>query len=235
MGEMLVRKVLVSIAVFTAFPLLLAQQILDNDSVMKMVKMGFQDDMIVNTINHSQANFDTSMDGMIALKNGGVDNKIMSAMVVKMNIPSPAAAPVETVSTLTASPVSAPAPPASAAISTPVAAPRAPYAPPAGKPRIFLESTSHGNLWNATRDQSMEMSKDFEQACPDVRISINQQAADYIVALNHIEHGLVRDNQIQVANRDGDLIARTKEGGSIKSRVKSACNDILTDWASVKR
>jgi hypothetical protein len=98
-----------------------------------------------------------------------------------------------------------------------------------------VSSDAHGNLWNATRDQSMEMSKDFEQACPDVRISINQQAADYIVALNHIEHGWARDNQIQVANRDGDLIARTKEGGSVRSRVKSACNDILADWASLKR
>src|ERR1039457_2310171 len=30
------------------------------------------------------------------------------------------------------------------------------------KPRVFLQSSSHGNNWNAHRDQSMEMSKDFE-------------------------------------------------------------------------
>jgi hypothetical protein len=64
------------------------------------------------------------------------------------------------------------------------------------------------------------MSRDFERNCPGVRISINQQMADCTVALNHIEHGLTRDNQIQVANRDGDLIAATKEGGSINARVK---------------
>jgi hypothetical protein len=69
--------------------------------------------------------------------------------------------------------------------------------------------------------------------CPGVRISINQQMADYTVALNHIEHGLARDNQIQVANRDGDLISTTKEGGSINARVKKACDDILTDWAAI--
>lgn len=66
------------------------------------------------------------------------------------------------------------------------------------------------------------------------RISLNQQNADYTVALNHIEHGFARDNQIQVANKEGDLISKTKEGGSIKGRVKKACDDILTDWATKK-
>jgi hypothetical protein len=230
-----VRKLLLAVTIFTVFPLLLlAQQILNNDSVIKMVKMGFGDDMIVNAINRSPATFDTTMDGMIALKSAGVDNKVVGAMVVKMTTPAPGpAAPVEAAPAPAALPVSAPAAPAPA--PSPVPAARAPYAPPLGKPRVYLESKSHGNLWNATRDQSMEMSKDFEQLCPDVRISINPQAADYTVDLNHIEHGFARDNQLQVANRDGDLIARTKEGGSIKSRVKSACNDILADWAGVKR
>jgi len=77
----------------------------------------------------------------------------------------------------------------------------------------------------------MEMSKDFEKDCPDVRISLNQSAADYTVSLNHIEQGFSRDNQIQVANRDGDLISKTKEGGSINGNLKKACSLILNDWA----
>jgi hypothetical protein len=78
----------------------------------------------------------------------------------------------------------------------------------------------------------MEMSKDFEKDCSGVRITINSQAADYTVLLNHIEIGLiVRDNQIQVANRDGDLISKTKEGGSIAAGVKRACALILDNWA----
>jgi hypothetical protein len=78
----------------------------------------------------------------------------------------------------------------------------------------------------------MEMSKDFERDCSSVRISINQQTADYTVALNHIEIGLfIRDNQFQVANKDGDLISTTKEGGSIAGGVKKACAIILEDWA----
>ena len=46
----------------------------------------------------------------------------------------------------------------------------------------------------------MEMSKDLERDCPGVRMTINQQVADYTVLLNHIEVGFARDNQIQVAN-----------------------------------
>jgi hypothetical protein len=49
------------------------------------------------------------------------------------------------------------------------------------------------------------------------------------VLLNHIEAGFSRDNQIQVADKNGDIL-KTKEGGSIKGGVKSACNLILADW-----
>ena len=78
----------------------------------------------------------------------------------------------------------------------------------------------------------MEMSKDFEKTCPGTRITLNQTAADYTVALNHIEVGLiVRDNQFQIANHDGDLIATTKEGGSIANGVNRACQVIMDDWA----
>ena len=77
----------------------------------------------------------------------------------------------------------------------------------------------------------MEMSKDLEKDCSDLTVTINQQAADYTVVLNHIEVGFVRDNQIQVANKDGDLLSKTKEGGSIAGGMKKACALILEDWA----
>ena len=63
-----------------------------------------------------------------------------------------------------------------------------------------------------------------------MRVTINQSVADYTVLLNHIEHGFVRDNQIQIANKEGDLISKTKEGGSISGDVKKACQIILADW-----
>jgi TPR repeat protein len=77
----------------------------------------------------------------------------------------------------------------------------------------------------------MEMSTDFQQGCPGVRISIDQQAADYTVILNHIELGVwVRDNQIQVADKSGDLISKTTEGGSIGGNVDNVCDLIVRDW-----
>ena len=82
----------------------------------------------------------------------------------------------------------------------------------------------------------MEMSKDFQEVCPDVQISLNQHLVDYTVELNHIEHVFSRDNQMQVVNKDGDLVSKTKEGGSIKGGsikggVKKACEVIIADWA----
>jgi hypothetical protein len=102
-------------------------------------------------------------------------------------------------------------------------------------PRVYLQAASHGNVWNAHRDQAMEMAKDFQKHCPDAKVTILQTSADYTVLLNHIEVGLfARDNQFQVANRDGDTLSlREKSGiksGSIVSGVRAACDLILADW-----
>jgi hypothetical protein len=102
------------------------------------------------------------------------------------------------------------------------------------QPRVFLQSASHGNQWTSRRDQSMEMSKDLEKNCPEVKITLNQAKADYTVSLNHIEHGFARDNQFQIADSNGDLLTKTKEGGSINKGVKRACDVIMTDWALKK-
>jgi hypothetical protein len=103
-------------------------------------------------------------------------------------------------------------------------------APANTQPRVFLQAQSTGNTWNSRRDQGMEMAKDFEKTCPSVKVTINQQNADYTVVLNHIEVGpFSRDNQVQVANKNGDLL-KNKEGGSIKGNVKNACNLIMSDW-----
>ena len=81
----------------------------------------------------------------------------------------------------------------------------------------------------------MEMSKDFEEVCPSVRVTISQQMADYTVLLNHIEIGLfVRDNQFQLADKNGDLLSKTKEGGSIRGGVKKVCDLIAASWIKTR-
>jgi hypothetical protein len=97
------------------------------------------------------------------------------------------------------------------------------------RPRVFLQANSAGNTWNSHRDQSIEMAKDFQKHCPEVRVSVMQNNADYTVILNHIEVGFSRDNQMEVANKNGDLMT-TREKGGIKGGVKEVCRIILADW-----
>ena len=62
---------------------LLAQQAMNNDSVIKLLKAGLSDDLIVMTINSSPGTYDTSANGLIALKNAGAGAKIIAAVVLK--------------------------------------------------------------------------------------------------------------------------------------------------------
>jgi hypothetical protein len=69
------------IALFAS--LMLAQQTLTNDSVLKLVKAAMGDDLIVNMINTQPSNFSLATDDLIALKNGGVSQKVIAAMLLK--------------------------------------------------------------------------------------------------------------------------------------------------------
>ena len=184
---------------------------MNNESVVNLMKAGFSEDVIVAAINRSQGAFDTSVDGLIALKNAGITDKEIAAIVVKAY------------------------PQSSAALVVPVVA-GSPAVKPANKPRVFLRAQSHSSGLHESRDQSMEMSKDFQEECAGVVISVNPHLLDYTVDLNHTESDFMRQNQIQVANKDGDLLSGPSGGGSIKGPsirggVKKACDVILADWA----
>lgn len=214
------RKILIALVAVALSPLLFAQQTLNNEGVIKLVKAGLSDDLVISTINASPGTYDTSVDGLVSLKNGGASEKVIAAIVAKSK--GAAAAGTQSPDPTGPSP------------ATPTQTMPGSVEPslPRVHPRVFLQSQSKGGNRNSLRDQSMEMSKDFEKDCPDVKITISAQSADYTVLLNHIEYGLlVRDNQFQVANRDGDLISRTKEGGSIEGGIKKACKVIMDDWA----
>ena len=81
-------------ALFLVFcPFLVAQQALNNDSIMKLVKAGLSDDLIISTINASPGAYDASANGLIALKSAGTSDRVVSAVVLKATggTPSPAA------------------------------------------------------------------------------------------------------------------------------------------------
>ena len=72
---------------------LAAQQALNNSSVIKLMKAGLSEDLIITTINASPGKYDTSADGLIALKKAGASEKVIAAIVTKANggsAPAPA-------------------------------------------------------------------------------------------------------------------------------------------------
>jgi hypothetical protein len=99
------------------------------------------------------------------------------------------------------------------------------------KPRVLLRVPNRNGGWTAFGGSAMDLSKDFQEVCPGVRVSINLYVADYTVELNRIQHGVVPQNQMMVANKDGDLISRVSEWGGLKGGAKKACAAILADWA----
>lgn len=93
------------VLVFLAFcSLLVAQQALDNASVAKLVKAGLSDDLIISTINASPGTYDTSTDGVIALKSAGASDKVVTAILLKASGGAPAAPPAAPASAASALP-----------------------------------------------------------------------------------------------------------------------------------
>lgn len=189
---------------------LFAQNAVTNDSIVKMTKAGLSDSIIIATIDSSPNAFSTTPDALVALKNAGVSDKVIGEMVkVKTTAP------------------------ATAQDSNTAQAPLPPPTAPSGPPRVFLTSTNSGSNWGGIlHNQTMEMSKDFGRDCPSVVITVNQNSADYVVNLNHVESGLIyRDNQMQVSNHNGDVISEPSgRGESIAAGVKRSCDAIMADW-----
>ncbi len=85
------RKGLFAIIALACCTLLPAQKALNNDEVIKLVKAGLSDDLIVSTIYANPGTYNTSADGLIALKSSGASDKVISAIVLKASGSTPAA------------------------------------------------------------------------------------------------------------------------------------------------
>jgi hypothetical protein len=81
-----------TLALLPFAPHLRAQQTLDNASVIKLSKSGLSEDLIVQTVTASAGHYDTSTDALIALKQAGITDKEIGAMLNKnLNPNGPAA------------------------------------------------------------------------------------------------------------------------------------------------
>ena len=85
------RKYFLAVVLLAFCPLLFAQQTLDNNAIIKLIKVGLSDDLIVNTINLSPVNYDTSANGLITLKKANASDKVIGAILLKASGATPAA------------------------------------------------------------------------------------------------------------------------------------------------
>src|SRR5258708_20586426 len=129
-----------TITLFLLTTPLVAAEVLDNTAVIRLVSAGLGADVIVLKIEHSQAAFDTSTDGLIALKQTHVPDVVIRAMLLKGSEPAPATATAPAQRTTpSASPPASPGPAAAPPpTATPVSAPALPVikssdVPPAGQ------------------------------------------------------------------------------------------------------
>jgi len=111
-----------------------------NAHVIALAGLGLSDDIIIAKIDAAKATgFDTSIGGLTALKTAKISDGVIRVMI------NPQKLQAELNTQAPPTPDSNPQPATS------------------GKPRIFFQSKSSGNTWNANRDQSMEMGKDFDK------------------------------------------------------------------------
>ncbi|MGO9094437.1 MAG: PEGA domain-containing protein [Bryobacteraceae bacterium] len=92
--RMLILRAAVLMGVLAAG--LLAQQQLNNEAIIKLHNAGLGDDMIVNMVNTQPGQYALGVDDVVALKQAGVSEKVIAAMMGKNSAPAasaPAAAP----------------------------------------------------------------------------------------------------------------------------------------------
>jgi hypothetical protein len=85
-----------------AVSLFAQQDALTNESILKLVKSGISEDVVLSVINQQKGTYRTGVDDLVTLKTEGVSDKVIAAMVNKgtMTAPAPSAADASTVGSL---------------------------------------------------------------------------------------------------------------------------------------
>jgi hypothetical protein len=67
-----------------------AQEVLTNEDILKLVKAGMSEEVILGTVGSKPGKYSLNVDDMIALKQAGVSDKVIAAMVAHIGNPAPA-------------------------------------------------------------------------------------------------------------------------------------------------
>lgn len=80
----MMKRALLCLCSCLAFSItLLAQDALNNETILKLVKAGISDDTIVGMVYQQSSKYSVSADDIAALKKGGVSERVIAAMVIK--------------------------------------------------------------------------------------------------------------------------------------------------------
>jgi hypothetical protein len=194
---------------FAALASLRAQQAIDNDSICKMVKAGLSDDVMIATITATGGRYDLSDSAVAILKKASVSDKVIEAITEKTRISQ--AAPLQGNA----------AGPVKPAIDTRSA------------PRVFLTSENSASSWGSQlHGQATEIAKLFGTACPTVVIATKSSNVEYTMFLIHTGSLFSHENQMQISDRNGNVIAPPFSLDPIQRIVKHACDAITSDWTA---
>jgi len=80
------------------------EEILSNDSIIQLLKVGLSEDLVIAKIQKSKYSFDTSTSGLIALKQAGVSDRLLHFMMDPTKPPQPTSLPPMPVTNAPASP-----------------------------------------------------------------------------------------------------------------------------------
>jgi hypothetical protein len=182
------------------------QKVLTNQDVLDMLKSGLPPDIVAAKIKASHCRFNTDVETLKQLKDKGVPDSVVLAMVEAPRftaIPDDGKIRVFVTDSQ----------------SWEV---RGGWGASGG--------SGGGTTEGGARPQTAEIIKTFSERCPQVTITNKQDMANYAVTLDHEGgKGLIRkDNKVAVFRRNGDSIL-SKSTRELGSAVKDACGAILAD------
>jgi hypothetical protein len=172
------------------------EEVMTNETVIRMVKAGLSPNIIIAKIKTSKTRFDTSDAALIKLAEAKVPNEVIAAMMEAQ-------------------------PPAD---NRDASKTQPPLPNQSGLPVLYIaEETSSGI--QGTTDVVLEAIKTFREKVPGIRITRDRNQAEYTVLITRRErwNPLVRDTKIAIVNRKDEVIfsrSARSVGGAIDAVIR---------------
>ena len=179
---------------------------LTNNDVLQMVNAGFEQSMIVKAIEANETNFDVSVQALMELKNAGVSQGIIEAMLsaeARKKAAPPAPSPPKT---STATELKPAKPASEAAASDPPKPQKEHRGQGPADPAVYVEEVSSSGGIVASSDSALEAIKTLQQK--GIRVVTIKEKADYILQITRQlgKKSWRKDTKVVLSNREGEVV-----------------------------